>query len=194
MKVLETALPGVKLIAQAPIDDERGFFSRVYCRETFSAHGLKEVTAQVSSSFNARAGTVRGLHFQYPPAAETKYVSCVRGAIFDVVVDLRPESPAYLKHIAVELTAAARRGVYIPQRCAHGFMTLEDDTEVSYMIGQSYVPDLQAGLYYADQQFAIAWPRDATIISRRDAGWPQFSEVRDIIGKRMRCDECSLEN
>ena len=131
----ETKLKGAFIVDLEPRSDERGFFARAFCQREFEALGLKPAIAQANISFNYRKGTVRGLHFQHPPHAETKFVRCSRGAILDVIVDLRPESPTYLEHVAVELNADNRRGLYVPERFAHGYQVLDDNTETTYQVG-----------------------------------------------------------
>ena len=137
----ETALSGAFIIDIERREDNRGFFARVFCQNEFADHGLKPVIAQANIAFNETKGTLRGMHFQFPPAAETKLVRCTRGAILDIIVDLRPESPTYLQHVAVELTADNHRALYVPERFAHGYQVLEDDTETSYQVGEFYTPE-----------------------------------------------------
>src|SRR2546425_11392082 len=136
----ETKLKGAFIIDLERREDTRGFFARAFCQNEFKAHGLKPVIAQANLASNLKKGTVRGMHFQFPPAAETKLVRCTRGAILDIIVDLRPESPTYLHYVAVELTADNHRGLYVPERFAHGYQVLEDGTETSYQVGEFYTP------------------------------------------------------
>jgi dTDP-4-dehydrorhamnose 3,5-epimerase len=185
MKFTETKLKGAFIIDLEPRSDERGFFSRSFCQKEFEAHGLKTTIAQANISFNYRKGTVRGLHFQFPPAAETKFVRCSRGAIVDVIVDLRPESPTYLQHIAVELTADNRRGLFVPERFAHGYQVLEDNTETTYQVGEFYTPSAESGLRYSDPRLGLEWPLPATDMSEKDAKWPLLDEVERTIRERM---------
>lgn len=173
----ETGLKGAFVIDLEPRGDERGFFARAFCRREFEAHGLKPLIAQANISFNYRKGTVRGLHFQLPPHAETKFVRCSRGAIADVIVDLRRESPTYLQHVAVELTADNRRGLYVPERFAHGYQVLEDNTETTYQVGEFYAPAAEGGLRYDDPRLAIRWPLPVTDISDKDRRWPLLDEA-----------------
>ena len=137
----ETKLEGAFVIDLDRKEDSRGYFARAFCQEEFKAHGLKPVIAQGNIAYNRRKGTIRGMHFQYPPAAETKLVRCVRGAILDIIVDLRPESPTYLQHVAVELTEDNQRALYVPERFAHGYQVLRDDTDTSYSVGEFYTPN-----------------------------------------------------
>jgi dTDP-4-dehydrorhamnose 3,5-epimerase len=169
-----TGVEGAWLIDIEPKEDERGFFARVWCRQELAAQGLDIEVAQESISWNRHRGTVRGLHFQRPPHAETKIVRCVRGAIFDVIVDLRPRSPSFLRWEALELTAAEHRAIYIPKGLAHGFQVLTDDTEVAYQISAFHVPAAAAGFRYDDPAFGVRWPLPVTMISERDLSWPAF--------------------
>jgi dTDP-4-dehydrorhamnose 3,5-epimerase len=174
MLFTSTQLEGAFLIDIEPRKDERGFFARTWCRQELAARGLDTEVAQESISYNRLAGTVRGLHFQRPPHEENKIVRCTRGAIFDVIVDLRPHSPSYLQWQAFELTAENRRAVYIPKGVAHGFQTLTDHCEVNYHISAFYAPDASSGYRYDDHTFEITWPLPVTVISERDASWRRF--------------------
>ena len=170
----ETKIPGVFEIHIEPLEDERGFFARTWCREEFKRHGLNPELAQCSLSFNKRKGTLRGLHYQAPPHQEAKLVRCTRGAIFDVAVDLRPDSPAFKTWVASKLTAADRNMLYVPDGCAHGFLTLENDTEVFYQISEFYRPESARGVRWDDPAFRIDWPAGIDIISERDRSYPDF--------------------
>jgi dTDP-4-dehydrorhamnose 3,5-epimerase len=181
----ETALPGAFLIDLEPRRDERGFFARAFCQHEFAAHGLKPVVAQANIAFNHRQGTLRGLHFQFPPAAETKLVRCTRGGIFDVIVDLRPESPTYLRHFGAELTADNYRALYVPERCAHGYQALEDNTEIAYQVGEFYTPGAEGGLRYDDPRLGIEWPIPITELSPKDQAWALLDRVEPAIRGRM---------
>ena len=161
-------------------EDERGFFARTWCRQELAGRGLDTEIAQESLSFNRHRGTVRGLHFQRPPHVETKIVRCTRGAIFDVIVDLRPRSPSYLCWQGFELSAENRRAIYIPKDFAHGFQTLTDNAEITYQISAFYAPEAAGGHRYDDRAFAIAWPLPVTVISERDLGWPAFNRQNTI--------------
>jgi dTDP-4-dehydrorhamnose 3,5-epimerase len=169
-----TRLEGAWLIDIEPREDERGFFARTWCRHELAAHGLDTEIAQENLSLNRHRGTLRGLHFQRSPHEETKIVRCTRGAIFDVIVDLRPLSPTYLRWEAFELTAGNRRAIYIPKGLAHGFQSLTDGTEVAYRISAFYAPEAAGGYRYDDTAFGIAWPLPVTVISERDLAWPAF--------------------
>jgi dTDP-4-dehydrorhamnose 3,5-epimerase len=167
-----TQLDGAWLIDIEPREDERGFFARTWCRQELTAQGLDTEIAQESVSYNRHSGTVRGLHFQRPPDEETKIVRCARGAIFDVIIDLRPHSATYLLWQGFELTADNRRALYVPKGFAHGFQTLTDDAEIAYQISAFYAPEAAGGYRYDDPVFAIAWPLPVTVISDRDLSWP----------------------
>jgi dTDP-4-dehydrorhamnose 3,5-epimerase len=169
-----TALPGVVIVEPEARADERGLFARTFCAREFAAHGLETRVAQSSVSFNPRRGTLRGLHYQAPPHAEAKLVRCTRGEIFDVALDLRPDSPAFKRHVALVLTAADRRALYVPPGCAHGFETLADDCEVLYQISEFHVPESARGVRWDDPAFAIPWPLPPAVISERDRGYPDF--------------------
>jgi dTDP-4-dehydrorhamnose 3,5-epimerase len=166
---------GVYFIDLDRKSDERGFFARTFCANEFAAHGLNPDIKQANLSFNAKQGTLRGMHYQLPPKAETKVVRCTRGSILDVIIDLRPPSPTYRRHLAVELTADTRRALYIPEGFAHGFQTLEDSTEVEYLMGEFYAPGFDAGFRYDDPAFAIDWPLPVSVVSERDLAWEPFA-------------------
>lgn len=170
----ETRLSGAFLLDLEPREDSRGFFARTFCRREFEAHGLKPDMVQCNLSFNHHAGTMRGMHYQLPPAAETKLVRCTRGAIWDVIVDLRPESPTYLEHVGVELSAENRRQLYVPELFAHGYLTLTPDAEVAYQVGEFYTPGAERGIRWDDPALGIEWPVPVEVISDKDASWPAF--------------------
>jgi dTDP-4-dehydrorhamnose 3,5-epimerase len=180
-----TKIGGVFIIDIEPRVDERGFFSRMFCQNEFARHGLKPVIAQANLAFNRKRGTMRGMHFQFPPKAETKIVRCTRGAILDIIVDLRPESPTYLQHVSVELTADNHRSIYVPERFAHGYQVLEDNTETTYMCGEFYAPDQESGLHYADPDLGLSWPLPVTEISPKDAAAKPLSEVGATVRQKM---------
>jgi dTDP-4-dehydrorhamnose 3,5-epimerase len=175
MKFSPAKLPGLWIIDLERHEDERGFFARAWCLEEFAAHGLNPRLMQCNISFNKRQGTLRGLHFQSAPHAETKIVRCTRGAIYDVAVDLRPDSPAFKQWFAVELNEENSRMLYVPEGFAHGFQTLRDDTEVLYQMSASFHPESARGIRWNDPAFQIDWPKtNERIISKRDAGFPDF--------------------
>ena len=154
--------------------DQRGFFARTYCQQEFEAHGLNTQVLQCNVSFNKRKGTLRGMHYQAAPFAEAKLVRCTSGSIYDVIIDLRPASATFKQHFAVELSAESRRMLYIPEDFAHGFQTLQDDTEVFYQMAQRYSGEHARGLRWNDPAFGIAWPEGERIIIDRDRNYPDF--------------------
>jgi dTDP-4-dehydrorhamnose 3,5-epimerase len=166
------ALGGAFLVKPARLEDDRGFFARTWCAREFADHGLDPWLAQTSISFSKARGTLRGLHYQAPPHAETKLVRCTRGAVFDVIVDLRPTSSTYLRHDAVTLTEQSRDAIYVPKGCAHGFLTLEDETEVLYQMSTPHAPGAARGVRWDDPAFRIAWPLAPDVIAERDRTWP----------------------
>jgi dTDP-4-dehydrorhamnose 3,5-epimerase len=174
MLFTSTRLEGAFLIDVELKKDERGFFARTWCRHELAGKGLDTEVAQESISYNRLAGTLRGLHFQRSPHEENKIVRCTRGAIFDVIVDLRPHSFSYLQWQAFELTSENRRAVYIPKGVAHGFQALTEHCEVNYHISAFYAPDAASGYRYDDATFQITWPLPVTVISERDMSWPKF--------------------
>jgi len=174
VKFLETALPGVLIVEPEPIEDERGFFARTWCRRELADHGLCPDLEQCSISFNRQRGTLRGLHYQAAPHGESKLVRVTRGAVYDVALDLRPGSPSHLQWCAVTLTAENRRALYIPEGVAHGFLTLCDEAEVFYQISRTHAPEAARGVRWNDPAFAIAWPEPVTVISARDRDYPDF--------------------
>jgi dTDP-4-dehydrorhamnose 3,5-epimerase len=176
MKFEDSGLEGAWILHLEPHEDERGFFARAWCAEEFRAQGMRDRLAQCSLSFSRRRGTLRGMHFQAAPAEEAKVVRCVRGAIYDVLLDLRPGSPSRLKWIARELTPENRLSVYVPEGFAHGFMTLADDTEVLYMISAAHAPALVRGVRWDDAAFGITWPLSPTVMSERDRTYPDFQQ------------------
>ena len=172
MRFIETPLAGLYVVEIEPRNDDRGFFARSFCMEEFRAHGLEQRVAQCNVSFNLKAGTLRGLHFQGEPHGEAKLVRCTRGIIFDVVVDIRQESNTYLRWYAMELTPENRRMMFIPQGFAHGFQTLIDESEVSYIMFEMYHPESARGLRWDDPKLGIAWPLATKIISDKDRNYP----------------------
>jgi dTDP-4-dehydrorhamnose 3,5-epimerase len=175
VKFLETELRGAFLIELDKAEDTRGYFARVWCQKEFEEHGLIARIAQVNTSFNKKAGTLRGMHYQAAPYQETKVVRCTAGAIYDVIVDLRPDSPTYKQWTGVELTAGNGAMLYIPADFAHGFITLENNTEVSYLMSEFYQPGAGQGVRWNDPAFGIKWPVAVEEISDRDACWADFS-------------------
>lgn len=178
MRLNPTAVPGAFVVELEPAEDDRGWFARTFDAEQFAAHGLEAGIAQCSTSFNRRAGTLRGLHYQVAPHEECKLVRCTRGRLYDVILDLRPESRG--EWVGVELTPDNSLSLYVPPGCAHGFQTLEDSTEVHYQISVPYVPDAARGVRWDDPRFAVRWPDpppgSERVISARDAAWPDWDE------------------
>jgi dTDP-4-dehydrorhamnose 3,5-epimerase len=181
----ETRLKGAFIIDLDRKTDERGFFARAFCQKEFRDHGLKSVIAQANVASNARRGTLRGMHFQYPPAAESKLVRCTRGAILDIIVDLRPESPTYLEHISVELNEENMTALYVPERFAHGYQVLRDNTDTSYQVGEFYTPNAEGGLRYDDPRLGLKWPLPVSVISAKDQAFRPLSEIEDEVKRRM---------
>lgn len=174
MRFRELGVNGAFVVDLEPSNDERGFFARTWSAEDFRGRGLDPALAQISISFNARAGTIRGIHFQVAPHEETKLVRCTTGAIFDLVLDLRPDSSTFRRHEGVELTAANRRALYIPKGCGHGFQTTQDETEVLYLISAGYAAEAARGVRWNDPAFGIEWPLAPTQMSERDRTFPDF--------------------
>jgi dTDP-4-dehydrorhamnose 3,5-epimerase len=181
----ETRLKGAFIIDLERRTDERGFFARAFCQDEFRQFGLTPVIAQASIASNPRKGTLRGMHFQYPPAAETKLVRCTRGAILDIIVDLRPESPTYLEHIAVELDADTMRALYVPERFAHGYQVLVDQSDASYEMSAPYMPGAEGGLPHDDPRLDLPWPLPVTVSSAKDRNFRPLVEIEDELGRRM---------
>ena len=176
MRFAEIGLPGAYVVELERREDERGWFARLWDPNELGAEGLDPRIAQISAAWNERGGTLRGLHYQADPHGEAKLVRCTRGSIYDVLVDLRPESPAYRRWIAVELREEDPRMLYVPRGVAHGYQTLADGTETLYLISEFYRPELQRGVRWDDPAFAIRWPdADGRVISERDAAWPDFT-------------------
>ena len=168
----ETPLAGAFVIELDRHADARGFFARTFDAREFAARGLRPAVAQCNVSYNAARGTLRGMHMQAPPASEPKLVRCTRGAVHDVIVDMREESPTYRRHFAAELTEENRRQLYVPDRFAHGFLTLTDGAEVAYQMGEFYAPGHERGLRWDDPALGIAWPARPSVLSDKDAAWP----------------------
>jgi dTDP-4-dehydrorhamnose 3,5-epimerase len=181
----ETKLKGAFVIDLERKKDERGFFARAFCQSEFREHGLKPVIAQANIASNLRKGTLRGMHFQYPPAAETKLVRCTRGAILDIIVDLRPESPTFLEHVAVELNDENMTSLYVPERFAHGYQALHDGTDTSYQVGEFYAPNAEGGLRYDDPTLGLQWPLPVSAASPKDQAYRPFPEIEVELKRRM---------
>jgi dTDP-4-dehydrorhamnose 3,5-epimerase len=180
MRISECRLAGAFLIDLERHEDERGYFARTFCRDEFERAGLVSVVEQCSTSFNRRRGTLRGLHFQLAPAAEHKLVRCTRGRIYDIIVDIRTDSPTVYQWFAVELSEENGRAVYVPAGFAHGFQTLVDDAEVFYQMSEAYRPELAAGIRWDDRRLDIDWPVPDPIVSARDRALPRLDEVAEM--------------
>ncbi|MDZ4787299.1 MAG: dTDP-4-dehydrorhamnose 3,5-epimerase [bacterium] len=174
----KTKLEGAYIIDIEKHEDERGIFARTFCVDGFKKHGLESKFVQANLSFNYKKGTLRGMHFQKSPYEEDKLVRCTKGSLFDVIIDLRRDSPTYKQWVGVELTEENRRALFIPKGFAHGYITLEDSTEINYMVTQVYTPDADTGVRYNDQLFAIEWPIEPVVISKKDANHPKFEETK----------------
>lgn len=172
MKIATTPLGGVAVVDLDRREDDRGFFARTFDRTEFADAGLEPLVEQCNVSYNHRAGTLRGMHYQVAPATEAKLVRCTAGAVVDTIVDVRPDSPTYLRHFTVELTAHNRRALYVPPMFAHGYQTLTDATDVCYQVSEAYTPGAERGLRYDDPALGLAWPLPVRVISAKDAAWP----------------------
>ena len=181
----ETKLKGAFIIDLERRNDERGFFARAFCQNEFREHGLKPVIAQANIASNLKKGTLRGMHFQYPPAAETKLVRCTRGAILDIIVDLRPESRTYLEHIAVELNEDNMTSLYVPERFGHGYQALRDGTDTSYQVGEFYAPTAEGGLRHDDPRLGLQWPLPVSVISPKDLPFRSLREIEADVKRKM---------
>ena len=170
----ETKLAGAYILDLQKHEDERGFFARTFCQKELEAHGLISDVAQANTSLSRSRGTLRGMHFQKSPHEETKLIRCTRGALYDVIIDLRPDSATYKQWVGVELTADNYRMLFVPRNFAHGFITLADDTEANYLVSQFYAPGSELGIRWNDPAFDIQWPIDVAVISEKDANWPDF--------------------
>lgn len=171
MRFTQTKLADAFIIDVEPFTDQRGFFARAYDAREFAEHGLTPDVAQANLSYNTKAGTVRGMHYQVAPTTEAKLVRCVRGALYDVIVDMRPESPTYLQWVGVELSVDNGRALFVPEMFAHGFQTLDDDVLAYYQVSEFYTPGTEHGLRYDDPALGIQWPAEVTVISDKDASW-----------------------
>lgn len=180
MKFFETELRGAFIIDIEERSDERGFFARGFCRKELEEHGLNGNIVQANISYNKIRGTLRGMHYQKHPYEENKLIRCTRGALYDVIIDLREDSATYKKWIGVELTQSNHRTLYVPEGFAHGFITLEDDTEATYMVTQFYSPSSESGLRWNDPEFNIQWPVEPVVISEKDRNHPDYSHASNV--------------
>ncbi|MGY8679165.1 dTDP-4-dehydrorhamnose 3,5-epimerase [Bradyrhizobium sp. UFLA05-153] len=175
MKFHPAPLPGAYTIELERRADDRGFFARAFCQREFESAGIPINVVQMNNALSAKAGTLRGMHYQLPPAAEIKIVRCIQGALYDVIIDLRPDSPTFCHWFGVELTAENRLAIFVPRGFAHGLITLEDSTEAFYLVTEFYAPEQERGLRFDDPRFNVKWPRTPVDISPKDRSWPDFS-------------------
>jgi dTDP-4-dehydrorhamnose 3,5-epimerase len=176
MRFIETFLPGVFIVEIEPQSDDRGFFSRTWCQQNFMEHGLSPKLVQCNISFNQKKGTLRGMHYQLKPSAEAKLVRCTRGAVYDVVIDIRKDSRSYKKWFSKELTEWNRDALFIPEGLAHGFLTLTDQTELLYQMSEFYQPETARGIRWNDPEFNITWPEEISVIAEKDNNYPDFRD------------------
>lgn len=181
MNFTETPLEGAYIIDINPIGDERGFFARLFCKDTFKKQSLEEAIIQVNNSRSLEKGTLRGMHYQLPPKAETKVIRCIEGAIYDVILDLRSNSPTFGQSFGIELNAENRRMLYVPKGFAHGFLTLTDVSEVIYFVSEAYSKEHERGIRWNDPAFEISWPSEPKKISERDQSHPNFNPLNKIL-------------
>jgi len=181
MKFIETELEGAFIVEPEPLKDERGFFARTWCKREFEEHGLNPKLVQCNISFNRKKGTLRGMHYQDFPFEEAKFVRCTMGSMYDVIIDLRPNSKTFMRWMSVELTAENRKMIYIPEGFAHGFLTLEKDTEVFYQMSEFYSPQHARGIRWNDPKFDIKWPGDVRTISEKDEKFQDFDPENPYI-------------
>jgi dTDP-4-dehydrorhamnose 3,5-epimerase len=184
----DTPIHGARLVDLECRGDERGFFARFFCEREFAEAGLETHFVQINNSLTAKRGTVRGMHYQLPPAAEVKLVRCLHGALFDVILDLRPDSPSFGQWFGATLTAESRTMMYVPRGCAHGFVTLQDNTEALYLVSAFYGPKEERGLRFDDPRFSVEWPAEPVEVSAKDRSWPDFDpafhgieQMRDLL-------------
>lgn len=174
MKFTETKLAGAYIIELQELQDERGFFARTFCTKELEEHGLISDVVQANMSWNIKKGTLRGMHYQNDPYQETKLIRCTRGVLFDMIIDLRKDSPTYGESFGIELTADNHKALFVPRDFAHGFITLEDNTDAFYLVSQSYQPGAEGGIRYNDPRFNLQWPIKPEVISDKDANWPDY--------------------
>jgi dTDP-4-dehydrorhamnose 3,5-epimerase len=174
MKFTETKLKGAFIVEIEKLTDDRGFFGRSWCRKEFEAYGLTSRVVQTNVSFNRKKATLRGMHYQIAPHQESKFIRCTRGAIYDVIIDLRSELPTYKQWVGVELTADNYSMLFVPEGFSHGFMTLMDNTEITYQVSEFYTPGSEKGIRFNDPTFRIRWPLEVSVISDKDRTWPDF--------------------
>jgi dTDP-4-dehydrorhamnose 3,5-epimerase len=176
MLFLETEIKGVFILEIKKLEDERGFFGRSWCKNEMENHGLNSNVVQANTSFSKLKGTLRGMHFQKHPFEESKLIRCTKGAIYDVIIDLRPSSPTFKKWLGIELTEDNYKMLYVPEKFAHGFLTMTNNCEVTYLVTQFYTPGSEAGIRWNDPVFGISWPDEVRVISDKDKNFPDFNE------------------
>lgn len=176
----ETKLKGAYIVELDKKEDDRGFFARAFCSKEFAEHDMQPKVVQANMSYNKKKGTLRGMHYQVAPATEPKFIRCISGAIWDVIVDMRPESPTYLEHIGVELSASNRLAIYVPDMFAHGNQALTDDAELLYLVGEYYTPGYERGVRYNDPVLGIKWPLPVSVITEKDANWPLLPAKQSV--------------
>jgi dTDP-4-dehydrorhamnose 3,5-epimerase len=182
MKFTPTEIADVFVVELEKREDDRGFFARGFCQREFEEHGMVSQVVQANISYNKYKGTLRGMHYQVSPYEETKFLRCTKGAVYDVIIDMRPESLSYMKWFGVELTDKNYKMLYVPRNFAHGFQTLEDETEVMYLVSEFYAPQSERGVRFDDPAFNIQWPLEVAQISEKDAAWPNY-QVANPVGK-----------
>ena len=182
MRFADTAVEGAFVVSLEPIEDERGFFARSWCRREFAEHGVDVEFVQENVGYSVHEGTLRGLHFQHAPHAEVKLVRCTAGVVWDVAVDLRPTSPTFRSWAAAELSATGREMLLVPEGCAHGYLSLVEHAELRYLTSSYYEPSAASGVRFDDPAFGVAWPADVTVVSERDRTWPLFDDAQDSSG------------
>jgi len=185
MKFTSTKLKGAYIIDVEKREDERGFFARTFCANEFTRYDLETKFVQANMSFNYKKGTLRGMHFQKSPYEEDKLVRCTKGSLFDVIIDLRTESPTFKQWVGVELTEENRRALFVPKGFAHGFITLEDNTEINYLVTQFYTPEADSGVRFNDPAFNIQWPTEVTSVSEKDKNHPDYQESQESSDKSL---------
>lgn len=177
MIFVKTNLKDAYIIELEKFKDQRGFFARTYCREEFNEHNIQFPIVQANISYSKKKGTLRGMHYQRKPHRESKLISCRQGAIYDVIIDIRPESPSYEQWTGIELNERNHRTLYVPEGFAHGFITLEDETKVAYPVSEFYKPDVEMGIRWDDPAFKIDWPAEVEVVSDKDKNWPDFNQT-----------------
>ena len=189
MRFTRTDIPGAVIVELQKFEDERGYFARGWCSREFAEQGLPDKFVQMNISYNRHSHTLRGFHYQIAPYGEDKLLRCIRGGVFDVVIDLRPDSPTYKQHICLDMTAKNQRMLLVPKGCANAFLTMEDETEATYLVSEPYQPTAERGVRWNDPAFGIKWPIDTpAVISAKDRSWPDYTDSASLAGSRQRPD------